>query len=271
MSNSKNEKLFAGPFLGEFGWELFCWQGHIRHMSRSFDFTTVCCRYGHAGIYKDFADEVIEYNPPQYLPDCHKNFGESGTPPKPKGYQKYIDPNNQSSPLCGTAKRFSSSNAPQEFFKYGNINSDKQKYDILIHSRARQFTGAGFSTKNRNLAIEKWSTIVKHLKSKKYSIASIGTKKDSHFISGTEDLRGISIEDLCDYCVKSKCMLGPSSGPLHLAALCGTPIIVWSGAASNKFRYEKDWNPFNNKVQYLNGWDNVNLDHIKDAIDNLDE
>ena len=62
MNKSKNKKLFAGPFLGEFGWELFCWQGYIRHLSRSFDFTTVCCRKGHTGLYKDFADEIIEYN-----------------------------------------------------------------------------------------------------------------------------------------------------------------------------------------------------------------
>ena len=272
MSNSKNKKLFAGPYLGEFGWELFCWQGYIRHLSRSFDFTTVCCREGHAGLYKDFADEIIQYNPPQYHPECQKNIGDCGPFPKPKGYQKYIGPNDETStPAYQSANGIFSPNPPQEFFKYGNINSDKQKYDILIHARSRKLTGARVSSANRNLPTEKWDEIVNYLKSKKYSIASIGSKKESLLIDGTKNLRGIPLEDLCDYCVKSKCMLSPSSGPLHLAALCGTSIIVWSGAGSNKFRYEKAWNPFNNKVQYLNGWHNVKVDHIKNAIDNLDE
>lgn len=268
----KNKKLFAGPFLGEFGWELFCWQGYIRHLSRSFNFTTVCCRKGHVGLYKDFADKIIEYDPPEYNPSCQYNKGNCGDFPKPdETYSKYIGPNNDSeTPGYQSANGLFSPNPPQKFFKYGNIQSNKQKYDILIHARSRKASG-GVATADRNLPIEKWDEITKHLKSKKYSIASIGTKKESHLISGTEDLRGITLEDLCDYCVKSKCMLSPSSGPLHLAALCGTPIIVWSGNGSNKFRYEKTWNPFNNKVQYLNGWHNVKVDNIKNAIDNLDE
>ena len=31
--------LFAGPFIGEFGMELFTWQGHIRKMAEKFDKT----------------------------------------------------------------------------------------------------------------------------------------------------------------------------------------------------------------------------------------
>ena len=81
----------------------------------------------------------------------------------------------------------------------------------------------------------------------------------------------LEIDQLCDYCRKAKCMMSPSSGPLHLAALCGTEIIVWSGDSYNEHRYKKAWNPFNNNVQYINGWGNVDISKIKQSIDNLDE
>ena len=28
------KRLIAGPWVGEFGWELFAWQGYIRALSR---------------------------------------------------------------------------------------------------------------------------------------------------------------------------------------------------------------------------------------------
>ena len=42
-----NNILLAGPWVGEFGWELFCWQAHIRWLSKQFDKTIVISRKGH--------------------------------------------------------------------------------------------------------------------------------------------------------------------------------------------------------------------------------
>lgn len=273
MSNSKNKKLFAGPYLGELGWELFCWQGYIRWLSESFDHTTICCRKGLSGLYKDFADKIIEYNPPTYSPSCERNTGDCGNYPKPdRTYSKYIGPNPSPSevPIYQAALGDYAFRFPQKFFKYGNINSTIKTFDILIHARSRSSSG-GVDTDNRNLAKESWENIVSYLKNKNYTIASIGSTKDSLHISNTTDLRGINIDELCDYCHKAKCMMSPSSGPLHLAALCGTEIIVWSGDSYNEHRYKKAWNPFNNKVHYINGWGNVDISKIKQSIDNLDE
>ncbi len=33
--------LLAGPWVGEFGWELFCWQGHLRRISKNYNKTIV--------------------------------------------------------------------------------------------------------------------------------------------------------------------------------------------------------------------------------------
>ena len=35
------KKLIAGPWTGEFGWELFAWHAYIRALSRKFEHTTI--------------------------------------------------------------------------------------------------------------------------------------------------------------------------------------------------------------------------------------
>ena len=68
---------------------------------------------------------------------------------------------------------------------------------------------------------------------------------------------------LCGYINQAKCIIGPSSGPIHLASLCGTTQIVWSGHERNKYRYEELWNPHKTKVIYLGdeGWQ-PSVEHV---------
>lgn len=44
----------------------------------------------------------------------------------------------------------------------------------------------------------------------------------------------------------SKCdfIIGPSSGPMHLANLCEVPAYWWSANEKEQARYKKVWNPF---------------------------
>jgi len=58
------ETLLAGPWVGEFGWELCCWQGYIRKLSKKYTKTIVICREGHDFLYKDFADEIYNLDTP---------------------------------------------------------------------------------------------------------------------------------------------------------------------------------------------------------------
>ena len=80
-------------------------------------------------------------------------------------------------------------------------------------------------------------------------IACIGTKGESGWIEGTADLRGLSLEVLFDIMRSADFAFGPSSGPMHLASLCGLPHVVWS-IPDNKKRYEVNWNPLSTKVLF---------------------
>ena len=76
----------------------------------------------------------------------------------------------------------------------------------------------------------------------------------------------ISLKELVGIFSNAKLIAGPSSGPMHLASLCGATHLVWS-TEYNRVRYERDWNPFKTPVIFHNegGW-NPNIDNIKNSI-----
>ena len=53
--------LLAGPYLGEFGWEIMMWQAHIRHLAKTKKYDKIIClvRTGHEYLYGDFCKDFI--------------------------------------------------------------------------------------------------------------------------------------------------------------------------------------------------------------------
>lgn len=129
-----------------------------------------------------------------------------------------------------------------EFRKYGVANS---KYDILIHARgAKRKSGINY---------KQWKKVLENLK--EYKVAFVGSKEDQIF-DGYDDLRGIELEALCNFLAGSKCIVGCSSGVMHLASACGCNQVVWGDTKTRfwetlKTRYQKTWNPFHTRVEYI--------------------
>ena len=125
-----------------------------------------------------------------------------------------------------------------EFIKFG---SPKRVKDILIHAR-----GCGRSSfKN----YKNWSKV-------KLDAGWIGTGQDLFF---GDDLRDLDLQDLMDIIAGAKVVIGGSSGVMHLASLCGTPLVVWGDdrtyfGETLENRYKETWNPFGVEVEWLNGW-----------------
>jgi|TARA_R110000796_G_scaffold53953_1_gene126359 hypothetical protein len=259
------KKLIAGPFVGEFGWELFCWQGVLRTLSKTHDKTIIYCRPGMEKLYLDFADEIITYLPPNYEPNCHFNthIDENIPVPSISPNDTYIGPNTRLVDYTQHTSPPFTPNISQEFIKFGE--GTRKNNVVLIHARSTNKVNTGV----RNWPIEKWEELVNHLIQLRYIVISIGSKDASSHIKNTEDKRGVDLDELANIMSVSTFTMGPSSGPLHLAALCGSPIVVWSGSNVNQKRYENDWNPFKVKVRanHIN-W-NPSLDIVKELCSNL--
>jgi hypothetical protein len=66
----------------------------------------------------------------------------------------------------------------------------------------------------------------------------------------------IELEKLTNYISGSKVVIGQSSGVMHLATLCTTPIVVWGDRATYfsetlDKRYKVTWNPFGSRVEFI--------------------
>lgn len=249
--------LLAGPWVGEFGWELFCWQGFVRRLSKNYDKTIVIGRPTNELLYSDFATEYIKFDPESFKTDawnCHgakspKHIIEN-TP-----HTDYVSGNFD----IGMRYTLRGVNDTRGLFKqqdFVKIKSDKiipdnfssEGYDVLFHCRNKS-TGS-----DRNWSYDKWLEL-NGLLDDDILVGCIGNHESYH-IPGTDDLRGLDLDLLVSIMQVSDLIVGPSSGPMHLASLSGLKHLVWS-TEYNRVRYERDWNPLKTPLIFYSegGWD----------------
>lgn len=237
--------LIAGPWVGEFGWELFGWHGFIRTLSKRFDKVICISRPSMEHIYSDFCSKFISYDPGNGIGN---SYLYNGRPYKDNFHKQFVGEDDEWLSPCHLYYYWGS---PIEVAQFGILDPTFVKfgtncygYDIAIHARNRKHRS------DENWSVEKWNKLANHL-SKDHSIVSIGSKAEAMHINGTIDKRDVPIKELCDIFRSCNLVVGPSSGPLHLASLSLCPQLVWSKYDMNKDRYHTAWNPFNSEVEYL--------------------
>lgn len=239
--------LLAGPWIGELGWSLCCWQGHLRWLKNNelYNRVIVMAKAGTEPIYSDFCDQFIEHNPTientsgpintgYFYGMEHLNYMNKNTEwlcPFKMPFHVMYDPENRNL----ITKTF----WQQEFISYKK-QVIKKNY-ILIHARDTNKWGS----KNRNWSHENWDKLIETIQiyAPDTTIISIGTTKAAYHTKNTIDKRDISLTDLITLMSESKLIIGTSSGPMHLSSMCELPHLVIS-SPHNIIRYEKDWNPF---------------------------
>lgn len=233
--------LTAGPWIGEFGWELFCWQSFLRSMSKNFDQTIIASRPGSEHLYADFCTTFIPFSADINTCSAQSNFAK-----KSKNVFKGI----QATKHVGAKKL----KGDQQFVKYGTVDASL-KYDIVMHARAikvdkttRWGRNKGGAKELRNWSLKKWNKLSERLSENGLRMCSIGIPSASYVVDNTDNLTGISLEKLANVFATSHLTIGPSSGPLHYASLCGCSHFVWT-AHRNKIRYQKLWNPLATPVR----------------------
>lgn len=240
----KSSVLFAGPWLGEFGWELLNWQAFLRWLAPAYRTIIVSCRPGTEALYADFADEFRHH--------AVKGTSETNTMLKvdtPEELQRAlaeVPSGADHLPRVGWQP-----DSRKVFIPYGE-RDEKLATDVLFHPRGR-----GFGT-DRNWDADKWSTLLKALQADGVSVACIGLKNATLDIPGDwPDYRDVPLEESMNVIASAKLVIGPSSGPMHLASLCRTPHLVWTDAKryargrTNRMKYERWWNPFDTPAYVL--------------------
>ena len=224
------DEVFYGPWIGEFGWELMTWQAWCREDAKQYKKAYACSYPDMAYLYQDFAEFIPHQHPKRHLD--WRNVDDV-IYEKPEGAIQIVP-----------FKEYRVQN--QHFIAYGMEQWDMQYYEYLIHAR-------GINKGGKNYPREKWEELVKRLNSP--LIASVGTGADLH-VEGTHDCRGYTLEQLTSLMRNARFVIGQSSGVMHLATLCKTPIIVWGDKRTYfgetlDLRYKKTWNPFGSHVHFI--------------------
>lgn len=239
-------KALFGPWVGEFGYELFRWQGHLRALSEKCSESVVVCRAGHEVLYRDFASKIIPFDPKgtnQNGPLCDNalNF------PVPESLNKHTH-------FLGTDRRFLNDAFVRP--KYIRLGSGSKNGLRLFHIRKK--------CSDRDWPIENWVKLMSSVSNER--VAFVGSREQSLCLDGFADMRGIPLEQLADIVSGAEYIVGPSSGVMHFATLCGCKQIVWSHKG-NLNRYKCDWNPFGTPVEFLDaGGFSPSVEYIAGAI-----
>lgn len=136
----------------------------------------------------------------------------------------------------------------QRFVKYGNAEKVKEPYDVVIHARNRI---QNYPSGGANYPGAAWAELLSLLRQAGLpKVLAIGAPDAALAPKGSVDGRGIDLGDIMDHMAAARFVLGPSSGPMHLASLCGAPHVVWATdrhqeviQRRNKDRYTTYWNP----------------------------
>jgi ADP-heptose:LPS heptosyltransferase len=231
------EVLFAGPWVGEFGWELINWQPFLRKLSHRYQKVIVCCRQGNEAMYEDFAHDFL-FHDIKGIFECNKALSIE-SPEEVERIYSTIPPKADHLPSIGwqPSKR-------KEFIKFGKTTSALGT-DIIFHPRGRRY---GL---DRNWKREKWNVLIERLNRHGLQIGCIGLKDETLDVVGNFfDFRDSPLKKVMDLIASTQLVIGPSSGPMHLSSLCGSPHLVWTDkerfarGKTNRFKYEKWWNPF---------------------------
>lgn len=230
-------KLFIGPLVGEFGHELL-YAGVARAMADKYDETTVCTRPGREVIHKDYAKHVTTHT------IVCEGMCMSGYKKNPGNFI-HVDELKAYWPGNGCHAELASEYYGRKHTRFVRYGRPQEKYKgfIVLHARTRGHCN------ERNWSAANWNRLARWLIRCGYDdLACVGTVKGAMSVEGCLDMRAVSLQGQMDLLASARCAIGMSSGPLHLASLCGCPHLVWCGGPKGEYtitrqRYAKAWNP----------------------------
>jgi hypothetical protein len=266
----KDSVLFAGPWVGEFGWELCWWNPMLRSMAENYEHVIVAAPESSRYLY-EFATEFIPLRTEGW------RFAEG------KLLTKVPRVCNGSKTLEPTALWEELGLQECDALRTGEVTLTPKKWRVLAPSVPGPFVAdvlCAFRPEKRiedrvvpgkDYPIERCAEVVELLHGAGLTVACYGGR-DNYWFEGTIDLRGMPLAAQCAALSAAKCAVGPSSAPLHLASLSQCPHVTWSRISDEiAIRYETHWNPFQTPACFITTPDPSPWEVVEEVIRTIEE
>lgn len=233
--------LVAGPYVGEFGHELMDWQAWVRAQVPRYEQVHVITYPGRDFLYPgctvhyhDVALETAGYKHGRFSPAhlasmAHKKAAELGL----KNYDLMTALN-----ICTSYHQRLL--LPAKYELLGTPPAASEMRDVAFHFRQVKKDGPDQS---RNYTPEHCDQVVEFCRAQGLSFFCIGHPRYSYCPAGVEDRRTEDLAASVAAIRSTRLLAGELSGPMHLAQLAGTPILIWAPGQWRLDNCER-WNIF---------------------------
>ena len=233
--------LVAGPYVGEFGHELMDWQPWVRAQTARYEAVHVITYPGrdylYPGCIMHYHDIQLEnagykhgrFTPAQLEAMARKKAAELGL----KSYDLMTALH-----ICTRYhQRFL---LPSKFELLGQPPVTRDIRDVAFHFRRVKKEGPD---QTRNYPLELCDQVVEFCRTRGLSFFCIGHPRYAYCPAGVEDRRTEDLGKSVAAIRAARLLAGELSGPMHLAQLAGTPILIW---ADGQWRLDncQRWNVF---------------------------
>jgi hypothetical protein len=233
--------LLAGPFAGEFGYELMQWQGFVRARKPHYQSVHVLTYPGrdylYEGCYVHYHDIDLKkagywyglLSPQQARQMAEAKAAEIGL----EDYDIF-----DTSLLCTRYHKILFWR--QEFRLLEEPPLAGWRRDVAFHFRAMKKSGPD-QAKNYDPA--RADALAKLCREQGLSAICVGHPEYAYCAAGCEDGRRVDLRESVAAICSAQLLVGENSGTTHLANLCGRPTVLW---ANDQWRidYSLRWNPF---------------------------
>ena len=233
--------LFAGPFAGEFGYELMQWQAFVRarrpHYEAVHVFTYPGRDYLYEGCHVHYHDidlRTAGYGYGRQSPHEARERAAAKAAALGLGEYDLFDP----MVLCTQYhKRLF---WRQEFRLFQETPRPGGIRDVAFHFRSIDKAGPD---RTRNYQPELVRQLVEMGRAAGWRMVCIGHPDYSLCPEGVEDFRSLDLRETVSALCSVRLLAGELSGPMHLANLCGLPTAFF---ADGQWRIDNclGWNPF---------------------------
>jgi hypothetical protein len=233
--------LVAGPYVGEFGHELMDWQPWVRAQIARYDEVHVITYPGRDYLYPgcrvhyhDVALETAGYKHGRFRP------AELAAMARKKAAELGLNNYDLMTALhvCTTYhQRFV---LPARYELLGESPAPQQIRDVAFHFRQVNKVGPD---QTRNYPLEYCDRVVEFCRARGLSYFCIGHPRYSYCPAGVEDRRTEDLAASVAAIRSARLLAGELSGPMHLAQLSGTPILIWAPGQWRLDNCER-WNVF---------------------------